>query len=116
MALVHVFSQPLVERVYYETNLRRGVYPPEADSIGIPIMQFMAGWLVTLPVVLAFIWFALREYPGSVSFLAYNSTRPAWSAVWSALLGVAAAYYLYFAVRSAPLCQYDVRHLPPINQ
>jgi hypothetical protein len=84
-ALGSLFSMPIVERIYYETNLRRGAYSPEADSIGIPIAQFMFGWVVTLPLFVAFTWFALREYPGNVSFLAFNGRRRVWSWVWSVL-------------------------------
>ncbi|MBK7999553.1 MAG: hypothetical protein IPK15_12775 [Verrucomicrobia bacterium] len=76
LAVGNLLAMPLVEEVYYETNLRRGAYPPEADSIGIPIMQFIAGWVVTLPVFLALIWFGFGEYPGAVSFVAFNKKRP----------------------------------------
>lgn len=63
-------------------------------------MQFMAGWVITLPVFLALIWFGFREYPGAVSFLAFNKKRPVWSGVWSFLLVLLVAYEFYFAIKS----------------
>jgi hypothetical protein len=101
LALISLLAEPFVEYVYYRTNLRRGAYPANADSIGIPIFQFAFGWVVTLPFVLAFIWFALRDYPGSVSFVAWNSARPVWSAAWSIILSLLAASYAWFALQSA---------------
>jgi hypothetical protein len=100
LAVVSILAEPIVEVVYYTTNLRRGAYPVNADSIAIPIYQFTFGWLVTLPVVLAFVWFVLRDYPGSVSFLAYNTERPVWSFLWSAVLLLLVASYVWFAVQS----------------
>src|SRR4030095_5993529 len=101
LALVSLMAEPVVEAVYYRTSLGRGMFPTNADSIAIPIAQFFVGWLVTLPLVLAFIWFALREYPGSVSFFTFNANRPIWSTVWSALLGLVAASFSLFAIQSA---------------
>ncbi len=100
LVLLAVFAEPFVEYVYYSTNLERGVYPPDADSIGIPLFQFAVAWIVTLPVVLGFVWFALRDYPGSVSFMAHNSGRPIWSLAWSVVLLLLAASYVSFAFRS----------------
>lgn len=100
LTLLSVFAQPFVEFVYYSTNLDRGAYPVDADSISIPLFQLAFGWLVTLPAVLAFVWFALRDYPGSVSFIAHNSRRPIWSFVWSLVLLLLAASYVWFAFQS----------------
>ncbi len=101
LALVSLLAQPAIETVYYRTSLERGMYPTNADSIGIPIAQFFMAWIVALPLLVTFIWFALREYPGKVSFLAFNVNRPIWSSVWSALLGLAAASFIVFAAQSA---------------
>ncbi len=100
LALLSIFAQPFVEATYYAAALRRGAFPPEADSIGIPISQFVFGWLVSLPVVFLFIWFALREYPGSVPLAAHNTSRPVWSFLWSAFLLLLAASYTWFAFQS----------------
>ena len=101
LALVSLLAQPAVETVYYRTSLGRGMYPTNADSVAIPITQFLAAWLIALPVLVAFIWFALREYPGRISFLAFNANRPVWSTVWSVLLGLGAGSFLLFAIQSA---------------
>ncbi|MBI1784202.1 hypothetical protein HYR69_03580 [Candidatus Sumerlaeota bacterium] len=76
---------PYVERTFYLTSQRRGAYPINADSIAIPIAQFMRGWWGFLPFLLAFYWFALRAYPGAVSLFSINKSRPIWSVFWSLL-------------------------------
>jgi hypothetical protein len=107
LAVLSILAEPVVEVIYYKTNLHRGAYPSNADSIIIPIYQFIFGWVVTLPVMLGFVWFALRDYPGSVSFLAYNTARPVWSFLWSVVLLLLAASYVWFAgqsiMRGSPL-------------
>src|ERR1043165_10067992 len=59
-----------------------------------------SGGLSHLPLFIGFIWFALRDYPGSVSFAAYDRTRPWWSFIWSTLVLLLVACYIYFAFRS----------------
>lgn len=59
------------------------LYPPEADSIMIPIMYFVMLWLAAAPFYWTGVWFALRRYPGSVSLVAWNSGRPSWSVLWT---------------------------------
>ena len=53
--------------LYFDRQLRRGAYPVDADSIGIPILG-IATWVVTLLLPINFVWwFLLRRYPGRVS-------------------------------------------------
>lgn len=53
--------------LYFERQLRKGVYPVDADSIGFPIMG-IAAWVVVLLLPVNFAcWFLLRRYPGRVS-------------------------------------------------
>lgn len=85
-ALSWLALQPVASWVYYETNLRRGAYPPEADTIIIGQMQAVMGWALTLPIFLAVFWFSFRHYPGRVSLFAFIPKRPVWSGIWSAVL------------------------------
>lgn len=72
LAVLFWLTTPFVEAVYYSNEQSRGAYPVNADSISIPIFQFLMGWLVFSPFVVLFVWWALRSYPGSVPFLAFN--------------------------------------------
>jgi hypothetical protein len=101
LAAVLYLTAPIVERFYYSTELARGSYPVNADSIGLPIGLFTIVWLIGLPVAAALIWFVLRSYPGSVSVFGFNAARPYWSAVWSLKLRVSclSKYLLLLAER-----------------
>lgn len=100
LAVALYLTAPLVEWFYYTTELERGSFPVEADSIGLPFGMFMFGWLVGAPVAALLIWLALRSYPGSVSLFSFNSERPYWSVFWSVLFAVPMFYDLFFAVES----------------
>ena len=100
VALAWLGIQPVASWIYYETNFRRGAYPPEADTIIIGQMHAVMGWVVTLPIFLSFIWFCFRQYPGRVSLFAFTRERPVWSAVWSAILLALAALQAWSLVNS----------------
>lgn len=100
LALGWLSLQPVASWVYYETNLRRGAYPPEADSIIIGQMQAVIGWGITLPVFLAFFWFCLRHYPGRVSLFAFDRKRPLRSSVWTVILLAGAGVEISALIRS----------------
>jgi hypothetical protein len=95
LVFAQLFSEPLKVADYYQTNFERGVYPPYADAISIPLMQFMVGWCITLPFILLLVAFALWEYPGAMPLWAYNWQRPVWSLFWTALVGLLLINQLY---------------------
>ena len=66
---------PIVEAIYYSTELERGSYPPQADNVIIPIVQFTIGWFLLTPVVVAFVWWLVKHYPGKVSLLSWNREK-----------------------------------------
>jgi len=99
-ALSWLALQPVASWIYYETNFRRGAYPPEADTIIIGQMQAVMGWVLTLPIFLAFFWFSFRHYPGRVSLFAFTPERPVWSGIWSAVLLAFAALEAWSLVES----------------
>ena len=108
LAAVLYLTAPLVEWAYYSTELARGSYPVNADSIGLPIDLFTIVWLIGLPLAATLIWFVLRSYPGSVSLFGFNAARPYWSAVWSVL-------FAYLVFQSIFLCVQSVFRGQPLD-
>ncbi len=105
LAIVLYLTAPFVEWYFYMTELARGSFPPDADSIGIPLFQFTIGWVLGAPVAALLVWFALRDYPGAVSLFAFNQERPAWSAFWTLLFGYLIFQDVAFAVASVQKSQ-----------
>jgi hypothetical protein len=101
LALGWLVLQPVASWVYYETNYRRGAYPPEADTIIIGQMSAVTGWGITLPLFLGFFWFCFRQYPGRVSFFAFTRERPVWSSIWTAVLLALVALEVWALIGSA---------------
>ena len=62
--------QPIIVERYYSQQLWRGAYRPDADSIGIPIGTDWAFWLLSSPLVLLFVWWAVRRYQNGASYVA----------------------------------------------
>lgn len=100
LALGWLALQPVASWIYYETNCRRGAYPPEADSIIIGQMGAVIGWGITLPLFLGFFWFCFRHYPGRVSLFAFTRERPVWSSVWTTVLLAVAALEIWSLISS----------------
>ena len=90
-AVIIYASAPMFAIAYYSEMQRKGAYPPDADSLGIPFYYVTqaAKWLSLpfLAVVLLLVW----RYPGSVPLRVWNSARPVWSWAWTILFGVAIA-------------------------
>lgn len=101
LAALLYLTAPLIEWFYYSTELARGSYPVNADSIGLPIGLFTNVWLIGLPLATVLIWLALLPYTGSVSLFGFNAARPYWSVVWSVLFAYLVFQDLFFCVRSA---------------
>jgi hypothetical protein len=61
--------------LYFHRQLLNGAYPPEADSIGLPIMG-IAMWVIALLLPLNLLWwFLLRRYPGRVPLWSSGSRK-----------------------------------------
>lgn len=100
---------PIVDRVYYFIELRSHSYPTDADSIGIPIMQGQAAWLLLSPVYVALVVFTVVTYSGGHSFLLYDRSRPIWSFLWSApliLLCLIQSAFALFGLRNFQLLDF----------
>lgn len=78
---------PLVQ-AYYERTLRLGYYPPEADSIGIPIASEAILTALLAPVLALCLWLVLRRSPPRYTWLAWSSGHRVWSGFWTLLFGL----------------------------
>ena len=87
-------AQPWLTERYYEAQLGRGAYPPEADSIGIPIGYAKAAWVVVTPVLLVVVGLLLwRAYRPGAALLAFS--RAHWArAAGSTVVAVGASALL----------------------
>lgn len=72
-------------RAYYQRAYEAGYFPPEADSITIPIMGGAVGTVVLFPVVALGLWLVLRRYPRHCRLTAWDSHRPIRSLLWTLL-------------------------------
>ncbi|HLM60641.1 MAG TPA: hypothetical protein VK308_07555 [Pyrinomonadaceae bacterium] len=109
MATALYLTAPLVEWYFYTTELARGSFPPDADSIAIPLFRFIIVWVLGAPVAALLIWFALRDYPGAVSLFAFNRARSLWSAAWTLVFGYLIVHEIAFAIVSVQKSQpFDV--------
>jgi hypothetical protein len=81
----------MVEAVLYWSALQRGILPPEADSIAVPILQFSAGLLMVSPFFLLILWASTRRYPGQEPLMSWAPRAPVQSWAWSLFFGGAAA-------------------------
>lgn len=109
LAVALYLTAPLVEWYFYTTELARGNFPPDADSIAIPLFQFSVVWVLGAPVAALLIGFALRDYPGAVSLFGFNRARPVRSAFWTLVFGFFVFEHLTFAIASVQKSQpFDV--------
>jgi len=109
LAVALYLTSPLVEWYFYTTELARGSFPPNADSISIPLFRFVIVWVLGAPVAALLVGFALRDYPGAVSLFAFNRARPVWSAFWTLVFGFLIFKHLTFAFASVQKSQpFDV--------
>jgi len=93
-------ASPIVEAVFYSTEQSRGAYPPQADSIVIPIFKFAIVWVLLTPFVAGLIWLALRLAPARFPWLAFDPGRRLWCVFWTLALGTFAFSELWFCVAS----------------
>ena len=81
-------SAPFFAIAYYGEMLRKGAYPPLADSIGIPIYYTSRAAILLGPVFCLLLILILWRYPGSVPLFVWNPTRRAWSWACTGLFAV----------------------------
>lgn len=83
IVLVAMFvAAPLVVFAHFWARFERGDYPPEADSISIPIFGY---GLLVFPFGVLFLACGLRQYTPGVWLFGWNRSRFWWSLGWTAL-------------------------------
>jgi hypothetical protein len=88
IALAAYISAPFLAAAYYAEMLRKGAYPPYADSIGIPIYDDFKVAIVFAPVFCAMLVVLLHRYPGPVPLRTWNTKRTGWSLLCTVLFGL----------------------------
>jgi len=90
MLVATFLAAPVVVSAHFFIRMARRDYPPDADSIGIPVFGY---WLFVFPVGLLFLIRGLKTYTAGTPLFNWNRRRPWRCAVWTALslcpLGVA---------------------------
>ena len=99
-AFLYVFA-PVENALFYWIQRERGAYPPNADTIAIPIYYFTQALLWLAPVYALLTWAALRKYVGGRSWWEFDTDRWLVSAFWTLLYGGLAAQNVYEAGHSA---------------
>lgn len=97
-------AQPAVVAWYYRETLRRGWYPAEADSIGIPIFSNFLVWFLALPLVAWMLVWLWRRYEPSVGLLILRSSsrvRSIGYSVLSSLVVLAGILWVAEGIREA---------------
>lgn len=85
-------TAPIFEWWILQSNLANGIYPTDADSIGLGLFRFVFVWLFFAPFVLGFTIWVLLKYPPQSSLFGFNSQRRIWSFFWSLIFG-----FLFFS-------------------
>lgn len=81
IAVVLWIGQPFLNYKFLIITSLLGWYPPEADSIGIPIVGGVILAIVGAPFWLLLCHRAFRQYPGDVSFFIWSREHGVYSAV-----------------------------------
>ena len=79
---------PVTNFLYWPYVLKAGALPPEADSIGIPIVGSILIAIIASPAILITACLCFRRYNPDTRLLAWRTDRPWRSSVASLLFGV----------------------------
>jgi hypothetical protein len=69
---------------YFERTFELGSYPPDGDSIGIPIAGNFVATVFATPFVAVALWLALRRFPTRVRWLAWSDEQIGSTLLWTA--------------------------------
>jgi len=107
---------PFIMSKYYMATQRLNWYPPEADSIGIPIIGGFITSLVILPLFIFICYRATSRIPTSLKMLEWNKKRVWKSTIITTIFGIliffslSSIYYSYDLleeIKNASLTQYE---------
>ncbi len=86
-----VLAHPVFIYYHYQWMQRQGAYPPEADSIGIPIFGGIFIWLFWAPILGSIFWSVLKDYSPPLNLLAWDTKRKFRSFAFTTLFTILAA-------------------------
>jgi hypothetical protein len=72
MTIIVLLLGPYATNQYFTITQQRGYYPPNADSIAIPIFSYFFGWLFIAPTVFLVIINLTKEYKGKISIFYWS--------------------------------------------
>ncbi len=81
-------SDPFIQEKYLIVTRALEWYPPQADSIAIPIVAAFFFAVIGFPFWFLFCWLCFRRYPGAVSILAWSSDHRRYSTLITLLFGL----------------------------
>jgi hypothetical protein len=96
--IVLVLVQPIFTVLHYTWNEYIHPYPPDADTLAIPVFTEFIAWIVFAPILILLILRATQKYPGSVPLFIMNKQRRTWSIGVSIIFGLLILQVLVFLV------------------
>ncbi len=98
-SILTILSQPLFTIAHYSWNEAIGAYPPNSDTIIIPVTMEILTWIICAPLLIYLLVRFSRSYPGSVSVAIMNrSTGSKVVTVLTALIMLQVVPYLFDAI------------------
>src|SRR5712672_2445946 len=86
---------------YYSRLLNEGAFPPDADSISIPVIETAITVLVMSPFLNAFLLLTSRRYPGSISVFYNSGSRGSRYWIWTAFATLGTGFLVFVFADSA---------------
>ena len=88
-------TAPVENALFLWIQRERGAYPPNADTIAVPIYSLAQSLLVLAPVYALFAFAALRTYVGGRTLWEFDTDRWLRSTFWTLVYGAMATCCLY---------------------
>lgn len=97
-----ILTQPWFTSHYYSWMLEQNAYPPDADSIAIPIMANLMAWIVWGPALGTGLFFVFRKLKPPFRIFVWDEEKKLKS--WLISIGclIPIALLVYEAMRSVP--------------
>lgn len=97
-ALVTLLAGPPACSNYFNVTQQRGYYPPNADSIGIPIFSYYIMWFFMTVIVMTKVVSLLKRYPPEVLTVLWSKKQPYKCLGWTAAMLVVVLFKIFSCV------------------
>ncbi len=87
LTFLFYITLPILEWLSLKSDLANGILSPNADSIGLDLIEFIFTLIIFAPIVSGFVIWIVWSYPVQVSLFSYNEKRPFLSFIWTLILG-----------------------------